>query len=270
MSIREKDTPKVPGTADQFEGVRNPTVSSAKCPRCSNYRHWARNCPTRGGIGGHSRPERQQDHEPVQKREAEVKCYRCNGKGHLAYQCSSLYCDKGCERTESKTAAIQAGTINGLPCKILLDTGTTQSLFRADFVTKDVIVVGAVPIRCIHGDAHEYPVAPIEVEIGGQKAIVHAAVSRTLPEPAVLGWDAPTFLQKLPIPQQQLEERVGIGPIYPSTQLPTYLRRRLRRKRRREECEGFHHSSLLGAVITWTVKNIYLFGKQTAFSLLSC
>ena len=152
-----------------------------------------------------------------------MKCYRCNGKGHLAYQCpqrSSLYCDKGRERTESKTAAIQAGNINGLPCKILLDTGTTQSLVHADFVTKDDILDGAVPIRCIHGDAHEYPVAPIEVEIEGQKAIVHAAVSRTLSQPAVLGWDAPTFLQKLPRPQQQLEERVGIGPTYPSTYLP--------------------------------------------------
>ena len=96
----------------------------------------------------------------------------------------------------------------------------TQSLFHADFVTKDDILDGAVPIRCIHGYAHEYPVAPIEVEIGGQKAIVHAAVSRTLPQPAVLGWDAPTFLQELPRPQQQLEERVGIGPIYPTTYLP--------------------------------------------------
>ena len=51
---------------------------------------------------------------------------------------------------------------------------TTQSLIHADFVTTNDILDGAVPILCIDGDAPDnYPVAPIEVEIGGQKAIVH-------------------------------------------------------------------------------------------------
>ena len=57
------------------------------------------------------------------------------------------------------------------------------------------------------------PVAPIQVEIGGVKAIVKATLSKKLPQPVVLGWDVPTILQQwLQHLNQDLEERVGIGP----------------------------------------------------------
>ena len=46
------------------------------------------------------------------------------------------------------------------------------------------------------------------------KAIVHAAVSPNLPQPAVIGWDAPTFLRQLFIQKDgQLSKRVGIDPV---------------------------------------------------------
>ena len=64
--------------------------------------------------------------------------------------------------------------------------------------------------------------APIDVELGGVKMILKAAVSTKLPQPVVIEWDAPAFLQRLlQLQNHHVDERVGIGPTNkPMTSLP--------------------------------------------------
>ena len=190
------------------------------CPRCGQPGHWASECPN--------------------QKEALKKCFRCNRPGHLSYQCtmqtaSSNYCDTpdvGSGKPLHKT--ITPGIINGRPCNVLLDTGTTQSIVHSDYVSEDDID-GHTTICCAHGDTVTYPIAAVEVKIGDKKKILHAAVSTKLPQAALIGWDAQPFLMDIFQPQPHLT----------STQQSPYRRAnrgnpRLRRKRRRKECEGPH------------------------------
>ena len=63
------------------------------------------------------------------------------------------------------------GTVNGCPCQILMDTGETQTLVNAEFVSLEDILDGSISVRCIHRDTINYPVAPIAVDIGTAKEI---------------------------------------------------------------------------------------------------
>ena len=170
-----------------------------------------------------------------------TRCYNCNEKGHLAYnspQRSSLYCDSPGDSSsqfaeETMHSSVLKGSVNGQSCRVLLDTGTTQSMVHKDLVPDDSILKEHTAIRCAHGDSVIYPIAPIVVNIGGTRATIKAAISSTLPQPALIGWDAPEFFTLLK-PQSrawngQLSNRMGIG---------TYrtINPRLRRRRRRGKC----------------------------------
>lgn len=43
------------------------------------------------------------------------------------------------------------------------------------------MIDGEVPIRCAHGDVHMYPLAELEIEIGGYTFAVKAGVTDQLP-----------------------------------------------------------------------------------------
>jgi hypothetical protein len=58
------------------------------------------------------------------------------------------------------------GSINGVPCEILLDTGINQSLVHSDLITEEDIIDQYTTIRCMHGDKVSYPLAVIKVGIG--------------------------------------------------------------------------------------------------------
>ena len=104
------------------------------------------------------------------------------------------------------------GTVNGRPCKMLMDTGATQSFVNAEFISSEDILDGSISVCCIHGDTIDYPVAPIAVDIGGAKEIVYAAISKDLPHSTIIGWDAPRLLnQLLKGKNEQLSRRTGIG-----------------------------------------------------------
>ena len=213
---------KPTGAQRQMEQEQNSSAPNTKCPRCGNYGHWARSCPTRNGKNRLSTGAGRQQQLPEAR--SQQRCYRCNERGHLAYQCpqrSSLFCERP-EGDSIHAASRMAGNINGHPCDILLDTGTTQSLVHANYVRGEDMLDECVPIQCIHGETWDYPVSPIDVELGGVKMILKAAVSTKLPQPVVLGWDAPAFLQRLLRPQNHhVDERVGIGPTNePITSLP--------------------------------------------------
>ena len=52
-------------------------------------------------------------------------------------------------------------------------------------------------IRCAHGDEVSYPLAQVEIAVGGQVLAVEAGVSRTLPVSVLLGTDVPQLVNLL-------------------------------------------------------------------------
>ena len=90
---------------------------------------------------------------------------------------------------KSVGALYRSGTIDGKPVKdILLDTGCTRTLVHQKLIPREK-TSGEVIIRCAHGDEVSYPLAQVEIAVGGQVLAVEAGVSRTLPVSVLLGTD---------------------------------------------------------------------------------
>ena len=123
------------------------------------------------------------------------QCFRCNKTGHLACTCpqqpASLYTAIAHDRNQSKPQhqGLTRGSINGCPCELLLDTGTTHSMVHSDYVSDTDLLNEHISIHCAHGDTRSYPIAGVAVTIGGTTAITKAAVSPKLPQ-ATLGCKA--------------------------------------------------------------------------------
>ena len=48
---------------------------------------------------------------------------------------------------------------------IILDTGSSRTLIRADIVHTEKPVEGEISICCAHGDIITYPIAKVEIEM---------------------------------------------------------------------------------------------------------
>lgn len=98
------------------------------------------------------------------------------------------------KRTSTVQSGVRrAGAVEGNRAEnILLDTGCSRTLVRQELVPKEKLLDGeAVAIRCAHGDTVLYPLAQVEVSVGGRTLEVRAAVSETLPMDVLLGTDVP-------------------------------------------------------------------------------
>ena len=95
-------------------------------------------------------------------------------------------------RQEQK-GLVRAGVVEGRYVgDVVLDTGCSRTLVRKELVAAKKVMDGtAVTIRCAHGDTVLYPLAKVTMEIGGEKVVVEAAVSKTLPASVLLGTDIP-------------------------------------------------------------------------------
>ena len=71
---------------------------------------------------------------------------------------------------------------------IMLDTGSNRTLIRRNLVPAQKLVEGEIPVRCAHGDIITYPIAKVEIEIGGRHYMAEAGVMDRL---LLLGWDNP-------------------------------------------------------------------------------
>lgn len=78
---------------------------------------------------------------------------------------------------------------------ILLDTGCDQTLARRELVPMEKMLPERVPTRSAHEDVHMYPVAELEIEIGGSMFAIEVEVTDHLPVSVLLGKDVPTVAE---------------------------------------------------------------------------
>ena len=78
---------------------------------------------------------------------------------------------------------------------IVLDIGCSRTLVQINLVPTAKIMDGAaMMIWCAHGDTVLYLLANAAMEIGGQKMLVEAALSETLPASVLLDTYAPDLI----------------------------------------------------------------------------
>ena len=162
-------------------------------------------CCFKCGKNGHLSWQCSQGRAPVDTSPArpgpELKCFNCGRKGHMARQCpgNALVCTDRAEQSQPVTGATEAGVIEGWYVKnIVLDTGCSRTLVKKELVDVKKMLPGQmVSVRCAHGDAVQYPLATLSMDVKGHPIQVVAAVSETLPAAALLGTDVPELVQLL-------------------------------------------------------------------------
>ena len=134
-----------------------------------------------------------------------------------------MFCEEGYvgkqsdQITRSGEAEVaRHGIVEGVPVgDIVVDTGSSRTLVRRDLVPKEKMTGGEVPVRCAHGDIVSYPLAQVEVRVGGSQYLLEAAVSERLPVAVLLGRDVPGLANLLnrgsPIKDtEQVEEAMAV------------------------------------------------------------
>ena len=114
----------------------------------------------------------------------------------------ALFCDEedsfGVGVEGEVQEVVREGLVEGKPAKVLLDTGSARTLVRSELVQGGKVLVGQeVAIRCAHGESVRYPLADIDVEVGGRQFVVRAGVADQLPVQILLGRDVPMLLELL-------------------------------------------------------------------------
>ena len=192
------------------------------CHRCKKPGHLAKDCrATFQSDGAKGRAEK------YKRDRKDITCFNCQQKGHYSSNCPSnaMLCVErrsgytGSTKVKSqsyiaKPGVYKSGKVEGRKVTdILLDTGCSRTVVRQDLVPEQKKVEGeAVAICCTHGDTVLYPLAQVEIEIGGQIIEVEAAISETLPMSMLLGTDVPSlsdFLTKTLQASKERREQVG-------------------------------------------------------------
>ena len=188
---------------------RKEETRPAGCYRCGVVGHLARDCRKR--ISATTVAGKPAEDQAKRSGVAQVrpKCYNCGQTGHFSRTCPSnaLFCSGqqkgqsmvGGSHHTAKQGVPQIGVVEGRAVgDILLDTGCLRTLVHQDLVPEKKLLEGeAVAIRCAHGDTVLYPLAEVEIEVGGQSLKVEAAVSATLPMAVLLGTDVPELAELL-------------------------------------------------------------------------
>ena len=218
--------------------TERPSEGPVKCHKCGQPGHLARECPrnTRLGYGGAVSGQQ----PPRQGREGQVlRCYNCHRIGHVAAKCPSraaMYCESGCRRRrpvararDHKGDVSRQGVVEGVNVSdILLDTGASTTLVRSDLVPEEKMTAEEISIRCAHGDTVIYPLAEIEIVVGGRSLTVEAAVADKLPVSVLLGRDVP----ELGVLLQESDQ--DIGEMQPGEAMVVTTRARKRQQQQEE------------------------------------
>ena len=171
---------------------------------CHKTGHLARECPNKTHKLRSDSTDRQLNsaNREESSRQAVLRCYTCDGKGHTSKQCPSkaLFCgNRNKPRGAVEGTVLRQGVVNGfLVDDLLLYTGCSKTIVRRDLVGEEQWLGGeSTIIQCAHGDAIAYPLAAIELEIQGKSVLVNAAVLDTLPQSVLVGTDVPGLLEML-------------------------------------------------------------------------
>ena len=192
------------GASEACDG-RKPRESAQnlRCQRCKKLGHIARDCHVKleelEGEPGKKQPEKKTGFKCDLQ---DVECYNCHHRGHY-----SSNCPKNAREKRPALAPLEmrrAGVVEGRSVgDILLDTGCSHTLVRQEL--EKLLEGESVAIRCAHGDTVLYPLAQVEVTVGGQTVEVKAAVSKTLPVDVLLGTDIPELGKLLVVGTEQAE-----------------------------------------------------------------
>ena len=113
----------------------------------------------------------------------ETHCVKAKSKPALFNQSG----EEGQSTTE--TSFVKAGSLDGKPVTILVDTGSRISMVRADLVDeKNVCMKGTAELECVHGDFISYPTARVVLEINGWSKELSAAVVPKFPVDVLISW----------------------------------------------------------------------------------
>ena len=176
-------------------GQQPETEPEKRCYECRQAGHLAKDCPKRQAG--------RKSEGTGQRARSEVRCFNCNEKGHVAMRCpaKALFCrgqqqagepSVGATGSYSGMEVCRTGLVEGTPvADILLDTGCSRTLVRRDLVPPGKLKEGVVTIRCACGDTINYPLAEVEIMVGGRQICVEAGASETLPTSVLLGVDVP-------------------------------------------------------------------------------
>ena len=188
------------GKRELCRGTGKHTLGSKRCHNCGRMGHLARDCHKvaagRMGESGAKEPNLRQEERDG------PRCYSCHRKGHIAAKCpnrAAMFCEEGYvgkqsdQITRSGEAEVaRHGIVEGVPVgDIVVDTGSSRTLVRCDLVPKEKMTGGEVPVRCAHGDIVSYPLAQVEIRVGGSQYLLEAEVSERLPVAVLLGRDVP-------------------------------------------------------------------------------
>ena len=159
-----------------------------RCLICRRIGHIAKDCPNKSYRINMRTPEGNISTGPRDNsfstgprdnssKQAVLRCYTCDGKGHTSKQCPSraLFCGNSSkEKGGVKNTILRQGLVNGiLVDDLLLDTRCSRTIVRRDLVEDEQWLDGeSTIIQCTHGDAMAYPLAEVSVEIEGKPVFV--------------------------------------------------------------------------------------------------
>lgn len=131
-----------------------------------------------------------------------VVCYNCGQEGHIKPNCplkkpksaNLCYVPRPSQWLEKGIGVEQLVQIflYGKTLPALLDTGSSQTLVRSEFIPRECVNEGAtLRIKCIHGEERPYPTADVYLGIADQTFLVTVGVVTELPYPVLIGQDIP-------------------------------------------------------------------------------
>ena len=121
---------------------------------------------------------------------AEIVCYKCNQKGHLARNCTSK--NLHVQEEKDNPCMFVKGEVNGQPVtRIQLDSGASRTIVNRCLISPADIGEKSIVITFGNGTYGEYPLAAINVKVDNQEYCLEAAVVQDLAAELLLGRDVP-------------------------------------------------------------------------------